>query len=339
MDTQYAFAKRNIAIFREKDTPETRFALRQSRMDLLKDVEGRERATGKYSVATMNTILYLSEICEMMDFLDEAERWNRELVARRAKRVGRNSEHTCAARYKHAQLLLKMGRNDAAKLVAAGNAEGVLKLPPINVLVTKHNIQNCAIACKRRRLDQALEVVEHLWALERWHPNDRSTKELGLEVLVEIHTLRHHFDRVEEYLRKQISLYDTTYGSKKKLGELYFTLGSALCAQSKFEDAARELRKSTAVYKDLGLEPQDDEVIKSNALLGQTLFGLKEWNKARHFLEKAFNGATLAFGSKHEKTIKAKAALEEFDNATKTKQGLAEKLVKSRGKQRIYKRI
>lgn len=334
MDAQYAFAKRNIQAFISVDSPETRFALRQSRQDLSKDVEARERATGRYSVATMNTILQLSTINELLSFLDESERWAAELVKRRTNRVGRNNEHTCAARYKHSQLLLKMQRYDDAKRVATQNFEGLLNLAPSNILVTKQNIQNCAIACKRRRLDQALEVVEHLWTLERWHPSDRATKELGLEVLVEIHTLRGHFDRVEEYLRKQIALYDTTYGSKSSLGHLYYSLGSALNSQQKEEDAVRELRKCAAVYKDMGLEPHDIEVIQVNELLGEVLASLKEWNKARQCLEVANNGATLAWGSEDPRALKARGNLEALDERIKLKGGLAERLVKHRDKER-----
>lgn len=334
MDTQYAFAKRNIQAFNSIDSPETRFALRQSRQDLLKDVEARERATGRYSVATMNTILQLSTINELLSFLDEAERWAAELVKRRTNRVGRTNEHTCAARYKHAQLLFKMQRYDDAKRVATQNFEGLLDLAPSTLLVIKQNIQNCAIACKRRRLEQALEVVEHLWTLERWHPNDRATKELGLEVLVEIHTLRAHFDRVEEYLRKQIALYDTTYGTKSSLGHLYYSLGSALNSQQKEEDAVRELRKCAVVYKDMGLEPHDVEVVQVNGLLGEVLASLKEWSKARHCLEVASNGATLAWGSKDPRALKARGKLEALDEKIKGKGGLAERLVKHRDKDR-----
>jgi len=334
MDTQYAFAKRNILAFKMLDSPETRFALRQSRQDLLNDVEARERSTGRYSVTTMNTILQLSTINELLSFLDESERWAAELVRRRIVRVGRNNEHTCAARYKHSQLLLKMQRYDDAHRVAMQNADGVNDLLPTNLLVTKQNIQNCAIACKKKRFDQALEVMGHLWTLERFHPNDRATRELGLEVLVEVHGLRGQVERVEEYLRRQISLYDTTYGNKSSLGNLYFSLGSALSSQSKYESAARELRKSTAVYKDIGLEPHDVEVVEAYALLGEVLVSLKEWGKARQALEKAANGATLAWGSKDPRALKAKYRLEDLDNRGKSKGGLVEKLVKHRDKER-----
>jgi tetratricopeptide (TPR) repeat protein len=335
MDTQSAFAKRNIIAFKTLDSPETRFALRQSRQDLLEHVEEREHLTGKYSFATMNTLLQLSTISELLSFLSESERWAAELVKRRTVRVGINNEHTCAARYKHAQLLLKMQRFDEARLVAVQNEDAMRDLPSSDLQVVKQHIQNCAIACKRRKMEDALEVVEHLDVLEKWHPEERTTKEFGLRVLIEVYTHRGQHELVEEYLRKQIDLYDTTYGSKHTLGHLYYSLGSALASQSKHTDAARELRKCTTVYKDVGLESEDVEVIEANVLLGEVLCTLKETSKARQYLEKASSGAILAWGVKDPRALKAQRKLEELDSRSKSRVGLVELLVKHRDRGKV----
>lgn len=327
MDDRYEDAKRRILAAKEKKIG-AEIALQHSRDKLLKDLHERKRSTGRYSIKSMNTILQLGSICETLGNLEEAARWNGQLVKLRAHRLGQKSHHTCYARYRQAELLIKMEKYDDAIIVARENVKEMLDFSPSHALVWKQNIQACVISMKRRRIDQALEVEEHLWNLEKWHPEDLVTKDTGFEVAVEAYTFRREYNRVEKYLRKQIALYETGYGLKRRKADCQYRLSICLTKQAKLEQVVLEIRSCITTLKECELGPKDDSILDAYALLGQTHFALREWNKAKYYCEKVVEGYTAVLGSKNEKTKKAKGTLSSLNKAIKIKAGLADRLLK-----------
>jgi hypothetical protein len=206
LEEHYEAAKQRIEQFKERRAGWMKVALRQNYAQLLQDLPERERTTGRFSIHSMNIVLQLAEIAELIDLPSQADDWNRELVRRRAKRLGRESIHTCHARYRHAQLLYKMENYDQARDVSKENLMALKSFDDTYPLIGKQSILACAIAMKRRRIDQALQAVEHLWALESNHPGDLKTKEVALEVLYEAHSFKREYAEAEGYKRKQIEM-------------------------------------------------------------------------------------------------------------------------------------
>jgi hypothetical protein len=194
----------------------------------LLDLPLREKHTGRFSIDAMNTVLLLSELAEASKMFSEARRWNYEFVSRRTRRLGRTSEHTCQARYKLSSLLLLVGEYDDARDVSRENLQCLRDMRPTSSLVVRQNIQSCMISMKRRRLDQAMEVLPHLWTAERWHENDLRTRDQALSVLIEATLFRHQFVEAEGWVRKRIKLFDrqlqdmkSGFGDNKHRGDAY----------------------------------------------------------------------------------------------------------------------
>jgi tetratricopeptide (TPR) repeat protein len=325
LEEHYDEAKKRIEQFKEKKAGWMKVALQQSYTQLLLDLPERVRTTGKFSIHSMNTLLQLAEISELLEFMSEADDWNRELVRRRAKRLGRESIHTCQARYRHAQLLYNMKEYDRARDVSRENLAALKDFDNTYPLVAKQNILECAIAMKRRRVDQALEVVEHLWSIEKNHPGDTKTKEMALEILYAAHSFKREYDKAEEYKRKQIEMYESGYGKTRGKGQCYYHLAVCLRRQEKFLEGVEECKKAISVYKEC-LGAADEDLFDATQLLGNCLFDLKDWNKARFYIDKAVKGYTAALGSKADKTEKARETLKVLEKNAQIKQGLAERL-------------
>lgn len=321
----YEEAKKRIEQFKEKKAGWMKVALEQSYTQLLLDLPERNRTTGEYSIHSMNTVLQLAEISELLNFMSEADDWNAELARRRAKRLGRESIHTCHARYRHAQLLYRMEEFDRARNVSRENLEALKDFDNTYPLVAKQNILECAIAMKRRRIDQALQVVEHLWSIENNHPSDLQTKEMALEILYAAHSFKREFAEAEGYKRRQIEMYEGGYGKLKQKGQCYYHLAVCLRRQGNFNDAVEVSKRAISIYKDC-LGAADEDLFDATQLLGNCLFDLKDWNKARFYIDKAVKGYTVALGSKANKTEKAKETLKVLEKNAQIKQGLAERL-------------
>jgi len=325
LEEHYEEAKKRLEQFKEKKAGWMRVALQQSYTQLLLDLPERNRTTGKFSIHSMNTVLQLSEISELLEFMSEADDWNAELVRRRAKRLGRESIHTCHARYRHAQLLYNMKEYDRARDVSRENLTILKDFDNTYPLVTKQNILECAIAMKRKRVDQALEVVEHLWSLETNHPKDLKTKEMALEILYAAHSYKREYAEAEGYKRKQIEMYEGGYGQLRQKGQCYYYLAVCLRREEKFLEGVEASKKAISTYKEC-LGAADEDILDATQVLGNCFFDLKEWNKARFYIDKAVKGYTVALGSKADKTEKARETLRVLEKNARIKQGLAERL-------------
>jgi tetratricopeptide (TPR) repeat protein len=326
LEEHYEEAKKRIEQFKEKKAEWMKVALQQSYTQLLLDLPDRERTTGKFSIHSMNTVLLLAEIAELLNILKQADDWNRELVRRRAKRLGRVSIHTCHARYRHAQLLYRMKEYDRARDVSKENLKVLKEFDDTYPLVAKQNILACAIAMRRRRIDQALEVVEHLCSLEENHPGDLKTKDMALEVLYDAHSFKRDYGEAEGYKRKQIEIYEGGYGELKGKGQCYYQLGSCLRRQEKFQEGVEASKKAISIYKEC-LGEVDEDLFDACQQLGNCLFDLKDWSKARFYIDRAVKGYTVALGGKAEKTEKAREALRLLEKNAQITRGLAERLL------------
>jgi tetratricopeptide (TPR) repeat protein len=325
LEEHYEEAKKRLEQFKEKKAGWMRVALQQSYTQLLLDLPERNRTTGKFSIHSMNTVLQLAEISELLEFMSEADDWNAELVRRRAKRLGRESIHTCHARYRHAQLLYNVKEYDRARDVSRENLTILKDFDNTYPLVAKQNILECAIAMKRKRVDQALEVVEHLWSLETNHPKDLKTKEMALEILYAAHSYKREYAEAEGYKRKQIEMYEGGYGKLRQKGQCYYYLAVCLRRQEKFLEGVEASKRAISIYKEC-LGAADEDILDATQVLGNCFFDLKEWNKARFYIDKAVKGYTVALGLKADKTEKARETLRVLEKNARIKQGLAERL-------------
>jgi tetratricopeptide (TPR) repeat protein len=338
LEEHYEEAKKRIEQFKEKKAGWMKVALQQSYSQLLLDFQERTRTTGKFSIHSMNTVLQLAEASELLGFMSEADQWNRELVRRRGKRLGLESIHTCQARYRYSQLLYNMKEYDRARDVSRENLAMLKDFDNTYTLVAKQNILECAIAMKRRRVDQALEVVEHLWSIETNHPSDLKTKEMALEILYAAHSFKREFAEAEVYKRKHIEMYEAGYGTLRGKGQCYYHLAVCLRRQEKFNEAVDASKTAIRIYKEC-LGAADEDLFDATQLLGNCLFDLKDWNKARFYIEKAVKGYTVALGSKADKTEKAKETLKVLEKNAQIKQGLAERLAQQAEKNKRKRRF
>lgn len=325
LEEHYEEAKKRIEQFKEKRAGWMKVALQESYTQLLLDLPERDRTTGKYSIHSMNTILQLAESSELLRFLSEADDWNAELVRRRAKRLGHESIHTCHARYRHAQLLYGMELYDRARDVSRENLIVLKDFDNTYPLVTKQHILECAIALKRRRIDQALEVVEHLWSIETNHPDDLKTKEMALDILYDAYSFKREYAEAAGFKQRQIDMYEGGYGKPRGKGRCYYKLAVCLRRQEKFLEGVEAAKKAISIYKEC-LGAADEDLFDATQLLGNCLFDLKDWNKARFYIDKAVKGYTIALGSRASKTEKAKETLKVLEKNARIKQGLAERL-------------
>ncbi|KUJ19617.1 uncharacterized protein LY89DRAFT_772081 [Mollisia scopiformis] len=233
LDRRYETAKLLVQTFRSKaiSVRTARQDLEAAYRQLIVDLPAREKLAGRFGFEAMNTVLQLGELAEASGMFSEARSWNCDLVSRRARRLGRNSEHTCRARYKLSSLLLKVGDYDAARDVCRENLQSLHDEPVTSSLLVRQNVQACMIARKRRRLDQAMEVLPHLWTLERWHENDLQSRDEALGVLAQVCLFRHQFTEAEGWIRKRITLFNSQhkekfhFGESKQKGGVYFRLG------------------------------------------------------------------------------------------------------------------
>jgi hypothetical protein len=338
LEEHYEEAKKRIDQFKEKKAGWMKVALLQSYARLLEDLPERERTTGRFSIHSMNTVLQLAEIAELSERLSEADDWNGELVRRRAKRLGRKSIHTCHARYRHAQLLYNMEKYDQAGDVSKENLAALKDFDNSYPLVAKQNILACAIALKRKRIEQAVEVVEHLWSLESNHPGDLKTKEFALEILHDGHSFRREYAKAEGFKRKQIEMYEAGYGKGKDKGLCYYHLAVCLRRQEKFNEGLEASKKAISVYKEC-LGDADQGLFDAYQLLGNCLFDLRDWNKARFYIDKAIKGYTGTLGSKADKTEKARETLKVLEKNAQIKQGLAERLAQHQEKNKLKRKF
>ncbi|KAE9375056.1 hypothetical protein N431DRAFT_224106 [Stipitochalara longipes BDJ] len=325
LEGHYEEAKKSIEQFKEKKAGWMKVALQQSYTQLLLDHPERNRTTGKFSIHSMNIILQLAEISELLRFMSEADDWNAELVRRRAKRLGHASIHTCHARYRHAQLLYRMNEFERARDISRENLLALIDFDHTYPLVAKQNILDCAIAMKRRRVDQALKVVEHLWAIETNHPSDLKTKEMALEILYAAHTFKREYVEAEGYKRRHIDMFESGYGKLRQKGQCYYHLAVCLRRQGKFLEGVEASKKAISIYKEC-LGAADEDLFDATQLLGNCFFDLKDWNKAIFYIDKAVKGYTVALGSKADKTEKARETLKVLEKNAQVKQGLAERL-------------
>ncbi|KAN0099094.1 hypothetical protein V8E51_012869 [Hyaloscypha variabilis] len=326
LEEHYEEAKKRIDQFKEKKAGWMRVALQESYSQLLLDHPERIRTTGKFSIHSMNIVLQLAEISELLGFMLEADDWNAELVRRRAKRLGHASIHTCHARYRHSQILYRMDEFDRARDVSRANLLALNEFDNTYPLVAKQNILECAIAMKRRRVDQALKVVEHLWSIEKNHPSDLKTREMALEILYAAHSFKREYSDAEGYKRKQIEMYEAGYGTLRQKGQCYYQLAVCLRRQERFLEGVEAAKKAISIFKEC-LGAADEDMFDATQLLGNCLFDLKDWNKARFYIDKAVKGYTATLGSEADKTEKARETLRVLEKNAQIKQGLAERLV------------
>jgi tetratricopeptide (TPR) repeat protein len=338
LEENYEAAKKRIEQFKERKAGWMKSALQQNYAQLLTDLPERERTTGRLSIHSINIVLQLAEISELSDSFSEADKWNQELVRRRAKRLGSESIHTCHARYRHTQLLYKIEQYDRARDIAKENLQALKNFDDSYPLVAKQNILACAIALRRRRIDQAFGVVEYLWALERNHPGDLKTKELALEVLCEAHAFKREYAEAEGYIRKKIEMCENGYGKAKEKGLCYYHLAGCLRRQEKFLEAVDASKKAISIYKEC-LSPVGEQLFDAYQLLGNCLFDLKDWNKARFYIDKAVKGYGDILGPKADKTGKATEALNVLEKNARIKQGLAERLIHQQEKNKSKRKF
>jgi tetratricopeptide (TPR) repeat protein len=108
--------------------------------------------------------------------------------------------------------------------------------------------------------------------------------------------------------------------------------------QEKFPEGVETSKKAISIYKEC-LGPVDVELFDAYQLLGNCLFDLKDWNKARFYIDKAVKGYTGALGSKAEKTEKAIETLKVLEKNARIKQGLAERLVQQQDKNKLKRKF
>jgi tetratricopeptide (TPR) repeat protein len=326
LEERYEESKKRIEQFREQRAGWMKIALQQSYQQLLLDLSERNRMTGNLSIHSMNTVLQLAEISELLNLMSEADGWNADLVRRRMERLGRDSIHTCHARYRHAQLLYRMAEYDRARDVSRENLTELKDFDNTFPLVAKQNILHCAIAMKRRRVDQALLAVEYLWLLQTNHPRDLKTTEMALEILYAAHTFKREFAAAEEYKRRHIGMYESGYGKLKQKGQCYYHLAVCLRRQEKFLEGMEASKTAIAIYKEC-LEYADEDIFDATQLLGNCFFDLKDWNKAKFYIDKAVKGYIDVLGPTADKTEKAKETLRILEKNARMRLGLAERLI------------
>jgi tetratricopeptide (TPR) repeat protein len=180
--------------------------------------------------------------------------------------------------------------------------------------------------------------VEYLWALEKNHPGDLKTKESALVVLYEAHAFKREYAEAEGYIRKQIEMYESGYGKEKEKGLCYYHLAGCLRRQEKFSEAVEASKNAISIYKEC-LGPVDEQLFDAYQLLGNCFFDLKDWNKARFYIDKAVKGYADALGPKADKTEKAREALRVLEKNARIKQGLAERLVQQQEKNKLKRKF
>ncbi len=96
--------------------------------------------------------------------------------------------------------------------------------------------------------------------------------------------------------------------------------------QERFLEGVEAAKKAISIFKEC-LGAADEDMFDATQLLGNCLFDLKDWNKARFYIDKAVKGYTATLGSEADKTEKARETLRILEKNAQIKQGLAERLV------------
>jgi len=96
-------------------------------------------------------------------------------------------------------------------------------------------------------------------------------------------------------------------------------------------------KKAISVYKEC-LGDADQGLFDAYQLLGNCLFDLRDWNKARFYIDKAVKGYTGTLGSKADKTEKARETLKVLEKNAQIKQGLAERLAQHQEKNKLKRK-